>query len=429
MASAAARGRRRGEILRVGLFGRCGSGNIGNDASMEAVVNFLRAEHPGAYVDAMCTRPKAVQALCGIEAVPLQWHLRNGKRGSSGGEALRKAVGLAFDVVRTARWAARHDVLIVPGAGVLETSLPVLRSFPWAMLVMCAAGRLAGAKIALVSVGAGTVKQPLTRWLYDSVVRLSTYRSYRDAGAREALARRGHHVEDDRVYPDLAFALPTLTTGPGDLRTVGVGLMDYRGSADDRLRGGEIHAAYLGQMKRFVRWLVDEGRDVRLFIGDTNGSDDGVVREILADLRVTRPWLEPSRVIPQPVVSFSDLMRAMAPVGSVVAIRYHNVLCALKLCKPTIAIGYSPKHHALMADMGVPELCRDVASLDAQELAEELTKLEARSAEVRHALSERNADKDRRLVGMFAELDAVLRQAVPRPGDIPVRAPTYRVVP
>ena len=34
-------------------------------------------------------------------------------------------------------------------------------------------------------------------------------------------------------------------------------------------------------------------------------------------------------------------MRAMAPVGTVVATRYHNVMCALKLSKPTISLGYS----------------------------------------------------------------------------------------
>ena len=44
-------GRRRS---RVGLFGLLGSGNIGNDASMDAVLRYLRADHPDAIVDAMC---------------------------------------------------------------------------------------------------------------------------------------------------------------------------------------------------------------------------------------------------------------------------------------------------------------------------------------------------------------------------------------
>ena len=93
-------------------------------------------------------------------------------------------------------------------------------------------------------------------------------------------------------------------------------------------------------MKRFVRWLVDDGRRVRLLVGDTNGSDENVVPEILADLRDSRPDLDPARVVAQSVSPFADVMRAIQPVGSVVAIRFHNVSGALKLSKPTIAISY-----------------------------------------------------------------------------------------
>ena len=39
---------------RVGLFGLLGSGNVGNDASLEAVLAYLRADHPDAVIDAMC---------------------------------------------------------------------------------------------------------------------------------------------------------------------------------------------------------------------------------------------------------------------------------------------------------------------------------------------------------------------------------------
>jgi len=39
---------------RVGLFGLLGSGNIGNDASVEAIMRYLRIEYPDATIDAMC---------------------------------------------------------------------------------------------------------------------------------------------------------------------------------------------------------------------------------------------------------------------------------------------------------------------------------------------------------------------------------------
>ena len=43
---------------RVGLFGLLGTGNIGNDASMEAVLRYLRAEHSDAILDTMCRGPE-----------------------------------------------------------------------------------------------------------------------------------------------------------------------------------------------------------------------------------------------------------------------------------------------------------------------------------------------------------------------------------
>ena len=69
--------------------------------------------------------------------------------------------------MRTASWVRRHDVVIVPGAGVLEASLPLWPwGMPYAMFLLSASGRLFGTKVALVSVGAGIINQRATRWLF-----------------------------------------------------------------------------------------------------------------------------------------------------------------------------------------------------------------------------------------------------------------------
>ena len=56
---------------RVGMFGKVGAGNIGNDASMEAVLGYLSTDHPDAIVDAMCTGPDTLRARYGIDGHPL----------------------------------------------------------------------------------------------------------------------------------------------------------------------------------------------------------------------------------------------------------------------------------------------------------------------------------------------------------------------
>ena len=165
--------------------------------------------------------------------------------------------------------------------------------------------------------------------------------------------------------------------------------------------------AYLEKMKRFVRWLADSGHRIRLFGGD-NLWDDTVVEEILADLRTHRGDLEATWAVAAPVTSLAELMREMAPVGTVVAIRYHNVLCALKLCKPTLSISYAKKHDLLMAGMGLSEFCQFANALDVDRLIEQFTELQRSSAQLTGTMAERNAEKARLLDQQFAELSSLL---------------------
>jgi polysaccharide pyruvyl transferase WcaK-like protein len=380
---------------------------------MEAVLGYLRSDHPDAEVDALCGHPGEIKRRYGIDATGLYWYTRFDGRVPRVATVPLKLAGKVADVFRVAAWTRRHDVVIVPGMGVLEASLPLRPwGFPYTMFLMCAAGRVSGTRVAMVSVGAGIINQRLIRWLYNAAARLSYYRSYRDERSREAMRSRGQDVSGDSVYPDLAFALQPPQSGePVDDRLVCVGVMDYHGSNDDRKRADEIHAAYVAGMKRFVRWLVDEERTVRLLIGDTNGSDAVVVDAIMADLRETRPQLARDQVTARSVTTLDDVMKAMAPARSVVAIRFHNVLAALRLSKPTVAIGYSHKHDALMADMGVPEFCQPVDPLDVDLLIEKFTELEKRAAEVTMILADHNTANEQALAAQFAVLTARLLPA------------------
>ena len=395
--------------LRVGLFGKLGSGNIGNDASMEAVLQYLSADHPGAIIDAMCTGAERVTEWYGIPATPLFWYQKYDERVARIAAIPLKVLGKGIDIARTAAWVRKHDAVIVPGMGVLEASLPLRPwEFPYAMFLLCASGRCFGTKVALVSVGAAAVNQRLTRWLFNWAARLASYRSYRNAASRDAMQKRGLDTTNEPVYPDLAFALPTPAAKPADARTVCVGVMAYRGSNDDRSRAEEIYASYITAMKQFVRWLVDNGHKVLLVIGDTNGSDDSVVREILTDLRESRPNVDPSWITAQPVRTFADVMQSMQRASSVVAIRFHNVLAALKLCKPTIAISYSAKHDALMADMGAPEFRLPVKMLDMDLLVQQFTELQGRSGQLQQTLAMHKARNEQLLKDQFSELSDVL---------------------
>lgn len=430
---------------RVGLFGILGAGNIGNDAQLETVLRYLQAEHPHAAVDAMCTGPERLTREYSIEAVPVRWRrkyakqtwhgrARQGAVSEATGHALpgktatamkglEMGVGMIIDAFRIASWVRRHDAVIVPGSGMLETSMP-LRPWetPYEMFLLCVAGRLLQTKVALVSVGANVISQRVTGWLSTSAARFAFYRSYRDTLSRNAMRQRGLSTARDRVYPDLVFGTPVPDYPPGDLHTVGVGVLDYYGTNDDRRRAAELHASYMEKMKFFIRWLTDSGYAVRLFVGDTNGGDDSVVQEVLTDIRAHRPDLDPARVSAESVSSFSELMRQMASVGIVVASRYHNVMCAIKLSKPTISIGYSPKNTALMASVGLSEFCQDADSLDTDLLISQFMEAQKRSAQLKPVMAECCKAKAQELDRQFSELSAALFRS-PGPARLPSRAP------
>jgi len=391
---------------RVGLFGLLGSGNIGNDASLESVLGYLRTSHPDAVVDAMCMGWEQVRARYGIDTIPLLWYQRYQERAHGVLAGALKALGKAVDAFRTAAWVRRHDVIIVPGMGVLEATLP-LRPWgvPYTMFLLSASGRLFGTKVALVGVGANHINQPMTRWLFIRAARLAFFRSYRDAQSRDALREQGVDTSGDPVHPDLVFSLP-FPPAAGDPGTVGVGLMAYYGTNDDRQRADEIYASYIGNVESFIRWLLDQGRRVRLFYGDVG--DESAVAQVLADLGEYRSDPGPPRLTAERVTSYAELSRSMATVGAVVATRYHNVICALKLGKPTISIGYAKKNVVLMEDMGLPEFCQYAHSLDVAKLIEQFTRLERDADQLRAVIQKGNAENAQLVADQFTALDAVL---------------------
>ncbi|MCT2585759.1 polysaccharide pyruvyl transferase family protein [Actinophytocola gossypii] len=382
-------------MTRIGLFGLLGSGNLGNDGSLRAMLDHLGAAHPDARIDALCGGPEWVRATYGIEATALyrdtEFRTASGVR-----SAVAKVAGKLGEVVRTAAWVRRHDLVIVPGMGVLEATLPLRPwGFPYSLFLLCLSGRLFGTPVALVSVGAGPIRDRAIRWLVTRAARLAAFRSYRDARSRDALAAMGVDVSRDRVYPDLAFALPT-PDGRADTGCVGVGVMAYRGGPDDRARAEEIHADYLAKVKALVRRLVEDGRSVRLFVGDR--LDSAVVDEVMADLPVTAAE----------VSTLDELLGELAGVDVVVASRFHNVLCALKLGRPTVSLGYAAKNDVLMDTMGLGAYCHSIRDFDVDRVLGQVAELERRAPEVTGTLLVRAKEQRELLDEQFAHLATLL---------------------
>jgi polysaccharide pyruvyl transferase WcaK-like protein len=415
---------------RVGLVGFFGEGNLGNDASLDAMLTYLRDEHPDAIIDVLCGRPDRVAERSGVPTARWRWFQTERHSGTGLATRATKAfgttLGICVDAYHICAWVRRHDVVIVPGMGVLEATLP-LRPWltPYLMFLTCASGRVFGTRVALVSVGANVINQRLSKWLVVAAARHAHYRSFRDAGSKDAMRRMGLRTSDDSVYPDLAFSLPIPHAEPPTVRSVGVGIMDYSGNNDDRPYSQAVRARYTAAMTRFVLWLADNDRPVLLLAGDTR--DERVITSVLADVRAQRPALERKAVTAVvPASSLNELMQQLATVETVVATRFHTVLSALKLGKPTLAVGYAAKFDALMTQIGFAEFSLQARSIDAEVLIDRFNEMETRSPDFAERTGKRNAANEWLLKKQFAELSTLFDRAPLTPSPHGPRIPRVR---
>jgi polysaccharide pyruvyl transferase WcaK-like protein len=375
---------------RIGLFGLFGAGNAGNDGSLEAVLTFLREARPDAEITCICANTAKVEKQLGVRSIRIGGGTATGPiaRALSTFPPMRKLVQAAFAFRRVRDF----DVIIVPGTGILDDFAERWWGMPASLLVWNLAAKVQGTKVAFMSVGAGPIDHPLSRWLMRSAAKLAQYRSYRDQISKDYMISIGLRA-DDPVYPDVAFRLaqpPVAEASPetGPL-TVGVGAMAYFGWRGDGEDGATIYGNYLDKMSRFVLWLLDQGHRVRLLMGET--SDERAMGDLLKLLAEKRPDFPRERVAAEPAYTLHDVMREMAKTDIVVATRFHNVVCALKLARPTASIGYAEKNDALMKDMGLGEFCQHAERLDVERLIEQFKQLQNNRSAFQAKLRKMNA--------------------------------------
>jgi polysaccharide pyruvyl transferase WcaK-like protein len=365
----------------LGLFG---SGNSGNDGSLEAMLLFLRRVEPEAELVCFCASNHGATARVArdfqLAATPLALP-------KPAGAVLRILDRLSFSaprqlasMVRAIRHTRRLDLLIVPGTGILDDFQSGPAGMPLALFGWCLAARLCGTRIAFVSIGAGPIRNSISRWLMKSAVTMAQYRSYRDTVSKAFMESIGFDTRNDAVFPDLAFKLPEPAScvrpdTEDRLLIVGVGVMTYLGWRNGSTLGPEIYAAYLEKITTFVLWLLNQDHRVRLLMG--HAADRQAVADVMTKVASARPDLPQDRLLAEPMSSLHDLMRQVVETDVVVATRFHNVVCALKLCKPTVSIGYAEKFDDLMAEMGVGCFCQHVERLDVDLLIEQFERLTA----------------------------------------------------
>lgn len=392
--------------MKIVLFGQFGCGNTGNDGSLMAMADLLHDAQPDAELVCACPNPSAVQSTLGIPAIATSRPVLTGKASSLVNRLLFGLPNRMARLIDPIRQLRGTDMLLVPGTGFLDDFQEVPRGWPLMILRWCVAARLVGARLAFVGIGAGPIRHPLSRFFMTVSARLCHYRSYRDTPSRDFMAELGIGRRRDEVCPDLAFALtppPSRPRRAGPALTVGVGVMSYSGWVSRGPDSAEIYDLYMGKIVSFIEWLLERGHDVRLLTGDI--MDQRAVWNALERLQATIAPELTSALVVEPTTTLIELMRQIALTDVVVASRFHNVVCAIKLRRPVISLGYAEKNEALLRQIGLVGFSQHIEHFNPERLKQQFLHATAERTAIADGMAAATANYTQRLT---AQRDAVL---------------------
>jgi polysaccharide pyruvyl transferase WcaK-like protein len=291
----------------------------------------------------------------------------------------------------------RFDLMLFPGTGVFDDFLDTPLGWASRLLRWCTAARLSGMRVAFLSVGAGPILNPISRFLMKEAAAMAHYRSYRDPESKAYMLALGVRDEASDVLPDVAFLLPKpdAPARAGDAKiTIGVGVMNYSGWR----RSEAVYADYIAKHAEFIDWIEAQGYGLRILVGQT--TDWRAVEDI--EQKLGRSLAE---AYPEPMASSHDVMRAAAATDVVIAARYHVQIAALKMGRPVISLTYAPKNDALLAAVGLQGFSHDIHAIDTDRLAEQVRAMVNGRERYGAIVRERVAGMEGRLAEALAALE------------------------
>jgi|SRR5579859_858408 len=369
---------------KIYFFGHFGSPNFGNEITLVSILERLRRELPAAEFACICTSPETLATTQKIETCPITpTFVRIPRlRAWLPGLLRRILIGLPSELWRWLDAFKRlrgADALIIPGTGLLTDSYGLSSWGPYSLFKWSWISKMRGCKLLFVSVGAGPLYGVLGRYFAKSALSLADFRSFRDHASKAYMEGIGFAKNGDRVCPDLVFSLPEAMLPQNEnrgsrRRIVGLGLMAYAGRysvADPR---SETYTGYLECLAVFVKWLLANNYDIRLLMGDI--CDMPVIEDFKALLKERLCTADAQRISDKPIQSVTQLISQLAETDIVVGTRFHNILLALLLNKPVIAISFHHKCASLMGEMGMEEYCHDINHMNAARLIEQFQDVE-----------------------------------------------------
>lgn len=463
---------------KVGLLEHFGTGNLGDDATVQSVLSNIRQRWPRASIIGLSVNPSDSEKRHGLPSYAIRRKVLSFEELWSSAAPPTTTRRVTFKARVKARLANRQflldlaralynvviakpsqilheivflmqsafvayqlDLLIICGGGQLLDAWGGPWSFPYTLFKWVILAKLSGAQCFFLNVGAGPLEHPLSKWFIKQALRYGDYISFRDAKSRALVEKLGISeklpVVADNVY---SLALPEACAGARESagrhdreathdRVVGLAPMAYCDPNRYWDKNRENYDLLIRALGAFGASLVRNGFSLRLFSSDI-WFDTQAVADVENAVKTELGVVTTDRIRREPVRSVDDFLGQLSCVDYFVTCRFHGVVFSHLLNVPVLAIAHHPKITTLMEDFNLSCYCMDIAQCCEYTLTETFVRLVQSEETVKQRMRWKVRRHQKELENQFD----FLFPACPSAAEVPERggayiAPDQRVVP
>jgi polysaccharide pyruvyl transferase WcaK-like protein len=377
------------KVRSVGLWGHNGTGNMGNEATVSAIIQNLRKRLPDISLYGYAWNPQDTRKRHGIISFPInrkssdnetstppadstglwitEWKTRLKKYPMAYNGLkwlLTPLLELLFSI-QACRSINGIDLMLVVGTGLIADTFGGYANYPYSLFRWSLYCRIKGVKWAVVSVGAGPVNGYLSKKFIKAGLAHCAYRSFRDDYSKRLVEYLGVKG-DNRVYPDLVFGLDIsdyeLSPLQDNTRIVAFNALPFRKPGAWENPSDSFYQSYCDMLIRFVSWLLEEGYTVH-FVPTQFPMDIEFLEYMSSNIVTNVPEKLHIRSASSPTGSVKEIISQFSAASMVVTTRFHGIIFPYLLGKPVLALSYHPKMTELMKDFGQERYCIDIESL------------------------------------------------------------------
>jgi polysaccharide pyruvyl transferase WcaK-like protein len=420
---------------KIGLLQHLGGGNLGDDASLDAVLHNIKTRWPDAVIFGFSMNPDDTQNRHGIPCYAIRTETWSSgykvvESRVSFKEKVRNALSeyhflvrllqaISAVTIRPARALLKEfvflaksfriirtlNVLVISGGGQLLDAWGGPWKFPYTLFKWVLLAKLSRVTCYFINVGAGPLDYPLGRWFIRCALLLADYVSFRDEDSRKLIQGIGF-TGRSQVVADCVYSLdiPASVTSRGERREeriVGFSPMAY---CDPRVywkKDQYVYDKLIQNFTSFGSWLSRHHYRLALFTTDIL-FDSQTIEDVRAALEANN--VDSHQIASEPIRAFDGLLSQLYSIDYVVTCRFHGVVFAHLLNKPVLAISHHPKVATLMNDLGLANYCVDIRSCDLSLLTETFISLVTNRDEIKISMAGKLVHYRRKLAIQFDDL-------------------------